>query len=95
MKIYISGKITGTTDYMQRFESAEKALSNYTVINPAKVNAQLPKETVWEEYMKMSMCMLEMCNAIYMLKGWEVAKVQDLNMSLQSRRIIKYFLKSD
>lgn len=75
MKIYISGKITGTTDYIQRFERAEKALSKYyTVINPAKVNAQLPKETVWEEYMKMSMCMLEMCNAIYMLKGWEDSK---------------------
>ena len=25
MKIYISGKITGTTDYIQRFERAEKA----------------------------------------------------------------------
>ena len=75
MKIYISGKITGTTDYIQRFESAEKALSKYyTVINPAKVNAQLPKETIWEEYMKMSMCMLEMCNAIYMLKSWEDSK---------------------
>lgn len=75
LKIYISGKITGTTDYIQRFDSAEKALSKYhIVINPAKVNAQLPKETVWEEYMKMSMCMLEMCNAIYMLKGWEDSK---------------------
>ena len=74
-KIYISGKITGTTDYIQRFERVEKALSKYyTVINPAKVNAQLPKETVWEEYMKMSMCMLEMCNAIYMLKGWKDSK---------------------
>ena len=45
MKIYISGKITGTTDYIKRFERAEKAISNYIVINPAKVNAQLPIET--------------------------------------------------
>ena len=45
MKIYISGKITGTTDYIQRFGRAEKALSNYIVINPAKGNAQLPIET--------------------------------------------------
>ena len=74
MKIYISGKITGTTDYMQRFERAEKALSKYIVINPAKVNAQLPKETTWEEYMQMSMTMLRMCNAIYMLKDWEDSK---------------------
>ena len=75
MKIYISGKITGTTDYLRRFEIAEKALSKYyIVINPSKVNAQLPIETTWEEYMKMSMTMLRMCNAIYMLKGWEDSK---------------------
>ena len=29
IKIYISGKITGTTDYIKRFERAEKALSKY------------------------------------------------------------------
>nr|DAT76564.1 MAG TPA: 2'-deoxynucleoside 5'-phosphate N-hydrolase 1 [Caudoviricetes sp.] len=40
MKIYILGKITGTTDYIQRFERAEKALSKYIVINTAKVNMQ-------------------------------------------------------
>ena len=74
IKIYISGKITGTTDYIQRFERAEKAISNYIVINPARVNAQLPKETTWEEYMQMSMTMLKMCNAIYMLNGWEYSK---------------------
>ena len=74
IKIYISGKITGTTDYIQRFERAEKALSNYIVINPAKVNAQLPIETTWKEYMQMSMTMLRMCDSIYMLKGWEDSK---------------------
>lgn len=30
IKIYISGKITGTTDYIQRFERAEKALKLYS-----------------------------------------------------------------
>ena len=44
MKIYISGAITGTDDYMERFEKAEKELTDkgYSVLNPAKVNAQLP-----------------------------------------------------
>ena len=39
--IYISGPITGTSDYMERFEKAEKELieNGYSVINPAKVNA--------------------------------------------------------
>lgn len=72
MKIYISGAITGTEDFMERFAKAEKELTEqcYSVVNPAKVNAQLPEDTSYEEYMKMSFCMLDMCEAIYMLRGW-------------------------
>ena len=73
MKIYISGAITGIDDYMERFAKAEKELTErgYSVVNPAKVNAQLPEDTGYEEYMKMSFCMLDMCEAIYMLKCWK------------------------
>ena len=73
MKIYISGAISGTDDYMERFAKAEKELTEngYSVINPAKVNAQLPEDTTYEEYMKMSILMLDMCDSVYMLKGWE------------------------
>ena len=73
MKIYISGAITGTNDYMERFEKAEKELTEqgYSVVNPAKVNAQLPEDTTYEEYMKMCFCMLDMCDSIYMLRGCE------------------------
>ena len=72
-KCYISGAITGTDGYMERFAEAEKKLSKdfFSVINPAKVNAQLPDDTTYEEYMKMSLTMLEMCDYIYMLTGWE------------------------
>ena len=73
MKIYISGAITGTTDFMERFAKAEKELTTngWSVVNPAKVNAQLPIDTTYEEYMKMCFCMLDMCIAIYMLDGFE------------------------
>jgi hypothetical protein len=76
MKVYISGAITGTTDYMERFAKAEECLKaqGYTVINPAKVNAQLPDDTTWEQYMDMSMIMLDMCDGIYMLNGWKESK---------------------
>ena len=72
MKIYISGAITGTDDYMERFAKAEKELTEqgYSVVNPAKVNAQLPEDTSYEEYMKMSFCLLSLCDVAYFLNGW-------------------------
>ena len=95
LKIYISGKITRTTDYIKRFERAEKALSNYIVINPAKVNAQLPIDTTWKEYMQMSMTMLKMCNAIYMLKGWEDSKGANLEYEFARSHNYKIIFESD
>jgi len=73
MKIYISGAITVTDDYMTRFVNAQKELKEqgYSAINPAMVNSFLPLDTTHEQYMKMSFCMLDMCDTIYLLKGWE------------------------
>lgn len=75
-RIYISGQITGTTDYMERFAEAEERLAaeGYSVINPAKVNYFLPEGTTWEEYMKMSFCMMELCDSIYLMTGWGKSK---------------------
>lgn len=75
-RIYISGAITGKDDYLDRFSCAEDELMNegYTVINPARVLNELPKDTEYEEYMKLSMVLLEMCDSIYMLRGWEESR---------------------
>lgn len=76
MKIYISGAITGTDNYIERFAKAEKELTEqgYSVVNPAKVNAQLPEDTTYEEYMAMSFAMLDICDSVFMLDGWEKSK---------------------
>lgn len=76
MRIYISGPITGTDDYMERFERAETSLelAGYTVINPAAVNSMLPADTTHEHYMRTSIAMLSMCDAIYMMSGWKNSK---------------------
>ena len=72
MTVYISGKITGTTDYMERFEAAEKKLvgKGYDAINPAKRNAEFPPGTAWETYMRSCITMLMGADAIYMMRGW-------------------------
>ena len=71
-KVYISGKITGTEDYMERFAEVEERLTleGYSVVNPAMVNFFLPPDTTYEEFMKMSFCMMELCDAIYLMEGW-------------------------
>ena len=91
IKVYISGPITGTDDYMERFAEAEKALTlcGYDPINPAKVNAQLPESTTWSEYMSMSITMLNMADAIYLMNGWrqshgaQLEYYHALNMELE------------
>lgn len=76
IKVYISGPITGTTGYMERFAATEEILkaAGFVVVNPAKVNAQLPEETTHAEYMATSIAMLEMCDAVYFLTGWQESK---------------------
>lgn len=76
MRVYISGAITGTDDYMERFKKAEDKLTGegMSVINPALINSNMPKDTTYEEYLKIDFCLLEMCDAIYMLRGWEESR---------------------
>ena len=73
MRIYISGAITNDDNYKQKFDNAEKNLINqgYEVINPSSLDTVLPSGLAYEEYMKIDLCLLDMCDAIYMLKGWE------------------------
>ena len=73
MKVFISGPITNTEDYMQRFEAAENwlAAQGHTPLNPAKVNATIPFLMRWDKYMDITLVLLRECEAIYMLEGWE------------------------
>lgn len=95
-KIYISGAITGTNDYMKRFAQAQVELMKlgYSVVNPTTVNAMLPKDTTWEEYMKMSMTMLEMCDGIYMLDGWEKSKGANMELKKAMELGLKIYHQS-
>ena len=76
MVIYISGKITGTDDYMERFDDAECKLKGqgWRVINPARKNARFPAGTSWETYMRASIRLLSRADAIYLLRGWRQSR---------------------
>lgn len=75
-RIYISGAITGIKNFYERFAEAEKVLvdGGWSVVNPARLNDIVPWDATHDEYMKLSFDLLEMCDTIYMLKGWENSK---------------------
>lgn len=72
MKIFISGPMTGYKNFNRRkFNRVARKLSKrYTILNPAV----LPNGLSDEEYHKICLAMLDTCDAIYMLKGWEKSK---------------------
>lgn len=69
MKVYIAGPITGHPDYKQHFKRMEHRLKNqgHVVLNPA----ELPVGLEQEEYMKICLAMVDVSDAVLMLKGWE------------------------
>lgn len=96
MKIYISGSISNNPNYKEDFERAEDYLyreyPKAEIINPALVNSFLPKSTTHEEYMRMSFCMLDMADAIFMISGWENSKGanQEYGYALAKDKIILF-----
>lgn len=75
MKIYISGKITGTTDYKERFARAEEMLKSrgHEVVNPCHIDDG-GETKPWEWYMKRCIPLLTECDGIYLLKGWSESR---------------------
>ena len=73
MKIYISGAMANRPDkYKDEFAKVEKELTDkgYIAVNPA----HLPKGLPTNRYMPICMAMVDSCEAIYMMKGWEESK---------------------
>lgn len=76
MKIYISGKITGTTDYEKRFAKATDKFRNkgYYTVNPVEVCSHIKEGSAWETYMRECIKALCDCTHIYMMHGWHDSK---------------------
>lgn len=70
MKIYISGPMAGIEGYEKNFKAAEEKMqeAGHEVVNPAEIDGE---GMTREELLMLDLWMLEECNAIYMLKGWQ------------------------
>lgn len=76
MRIYISGKITGTTDYKERFLAAEKEIrdgidKDAEIFNPATIEIENGE---WKDYMLECIKHLVRADAVFMLRGWWLSR---------------------
>lgn len=70
MIVYIAGKMTGTPDMgREQFNEAEKKLTaaGHIVLNPAR----LPLGLNHESYMQIGLAMIDACECVVLLPGWE------------------------
>ena len=76
MKIYISGKISGTnlTETRKRFAAVAKAMKRLGVepVNP--LDNGLSEHDNWEAHIVKDIATLLQCKAIYMLQDWQDSK---------------------
>lgn len=82
--LYLSGPITGISDYRERFDREAKRFigAGWAVVNPATLD--LGPGATWEAYMKVCIPMLCPCDEIFMLEGWEAS-----DGAKEERRIAK------
>lgn len=93
-RIYISGKITGTDDYIERFKVVEHKLiaQGYETVNPAQMLSLLPTSTTHKEYMHVSYALLDICDGIYLMDGWKDSKgaVLEYDYALEKGLMVLY-----
>lgn len=72
MIVYLSGKITGKSNYREVFGRAQKVLKakGYTVLNPAI----LPEGLTSEKYMPICLAMIEACDAVVLIDDWRKSR---------------------
>ena len=72
-RIYLSGPISGTADYMERFRKVQEILTaeGYRVINPANLRMVFDEGATWDDYMMIDLELLRMSDVLVQLPGWE------------------------
>lgn len=76
MNVYLSGPITGTEDFKERFEYGEAKLyqkfkDTARAVNPVKIGEQLPETISYEQIMQICFDTIEACDIVLMMPGWQ------------------------
>jgi hypothetical protein len=83
-KLYISGKITGDDNYVQKFKQAEDVLLNggYFPVNP--VAHVPPKYASWDTAMRLVLKTMLDCDGVALLPDWKESKGAKIEARLAS-----------
>lgn len=75
MRVYLSGPMSGIprAKYARHFAEMQAHLEHNgcSVINPVMTDAAMPDDLTYEDRMKIDLCLIELCDAICLLDGWE------------------------
>ena len=74
MKVYISGPMEGVKEYLENFQVAEEVLLKlgHDAVNPARLDKAVKGRGLSrEDYLELDLVLLEWCDAIVMLDGWQ------------------------
>lgn len=75
MNVYLSGSISKDPNHMEKFKTYEGVIMarhpDWKVFNPAKVSAALPEGLTHEQYMEIDFALIDACDCIYQLPGWQ------------------------
>jgi hypothetical protein len=73
--VYLSGKITGSSEFKNEFADAERFLldKGYIVLNPAKLDLISPDLT-YAEYMAICYRLIDISDIVFMLAEWKHSK---------------------
>jgi nucleoside 2-deoxyribosyltransferase len=92
MRIYLSGPITGDEGAAEHFMRAHRNLEaqGHHVMNPFLIGNMLPEGVTYEECMALDVHLLDMCDAICLLDGWErsCGANREFGYSLATEKII-------
>lgn len=80
--VYLSGGITGKDNYKEDFERAEQFLVNrgYCVLNPTRLD-EVSNELSYENYMKLCYTLIDVCDVVFMISGWQKSKGANAELS--------------
>lgn len=95
-KIYISGKITGDENWVEKFTNAEKPIKELCGENVVIFNPTLTKDYEgkidYDDFLHIDFAIIDVCDALYMLKDWKDSKgaIKEYHYALSKGKKILY-----